>query len=80
MKHRDILLEDGLLYLKWEERGLVAAVELHEESRVAAVNAIVSWSYPKSNLIAKDTVKQIKSRISTYFAEQGYTVTYTLPE
>ena len=80
MKHRDILLEDGLLYLKWEERGLVAAVELHEESRVAAVNAIVSWSYPKSNLIAKDTVKQIKSLISTYFAEQGYTVTYTLPE
>ena len=80
MKHRDILLEDGLLYLKWEERGLVAAVELHEESRVAAVNAIVSWSYPKSNLIARDTVKQIKSLISTYFAEQGYTVTYTLPE
>ena len=62
------------------ERGLVAAVELHEESHIAEVDAIVSWSYPKSNLIAKDTVKQIKSRISTYFAEQGYTVTYTLPE
>ena len=44
------------------------------------MNAIVSWSYPKSNLIARDTVKQIKSLISTYFAEQGYTVTYTLPE
>lgn len=76
MKHRDILFEDGYIYLKWEDHGLWISVELNEELRMAEIDPIDSWDYPKSNKIAKDTTKEIKTLINTYFAGLGYTTKY----
>ena len=76
MEHRDIIFEDGCIYLKWKDRGVLVPVELNDELRTAEIDVIDSWDYPKSNKIAKDTVKEIKSLISTYFAGLGYIVKY----
>ena len=76
MQHSDIFLEDGYIYLKWEDRGIGVSVELNEELRIAEIDAIDTWNYPKSNKIAKETVKKIKSLINTYFAGLGYVVKY----
>ncbi len=76
MKHKDIIFEDGYIYLKWEERGLWLSVEIDEEMKKAEIDVIDSWYYPKSNKIAKDTVKEIKQIINAYFAELGYTTNY----
>ena len=76
MKHRDILFEDGYIYLKWEDHGLWISVELNEELRMAEIDPIDSWEYPKSHKIAKATIKEIKTLINTYFAGLGYTTKY----
>jgi hypothetical protein len=77
MKHRDVIFEDGLLYLKWEGQGIWVLVELNEELRTAQIDPIDSWDYPKSHKIAKTAEKEIKSLINMYFAGLGFTVTYT---
>ena len=76
MKHRDILFEDGYIYLKWEDHGLWISVEFNEELRMAEIDPIDSWDYPKSHKIAKATIKEIKTLINTYFAGLGYTTKY----
>ena len=76
MKHRDILFEDGYIYLKWEDHGLWISVELNEELRMAEIDPIDSWDYPKSHKIAKATIKEIRTLINTYFAGLGYTTKY----
>ena len=76
MKHRDIIFEDGYIYLKWEDDGLWISVELNEELRMAEIDPIDSWDYPKSHKIAKATIKEIKTLINTYFAGLGYTTKY----
>ena len=76
MKHRDILFEDGYIYLKWEDHGFWISVELNEELRMAEIDPIDSWDYPKSHKIAKATIKEIKTLINTYFAGLGYTTKY----
>ena len=76
MEHREIVFEDGYIYLKWEDRGIWRSVELNDESRIADIDAIDFWDYPKPNKIAKDTVKEIKNLINTYFAGCGYAVKY----
>lgn len=76
MEHRNIFLEDGYIYLKWEDRGVWVSVELNDELGIAEIDAIDTWAYPKSNKIAKKTVKEIKSLINTYFAGLGYVVKY----
>lgn len=76
MKHRDIIFEDGYIYLKWEDHGLWMSVELNEAVRTAEIDAIDSWDYPKSHKIAKATIKEIKTLINAYFAGLGYTTKY----
>lgn len=76
MQHRDIVLEDGYLYLKWEEHGLWISVELNNELNTAEIDVIDSWDYPKSHKIEKVTIKEIKTLINTYFARLGYTTNY----
>lgn len=76
MKHRDIIFEDGYIYLKWEDHGLWILVELNEELRMAEIDPIDSWDYPKSHKIAKATIKEIELLINTYFAGLGYTTKY----
>lgn len=76
MKHRDIIFEDGYIYLKWEGHGLWISVELNEERRTAEIDAIDSWDYPKPHKIAKATIKEIKNLIDTHFAGLGFTTKY----
>ena len=76
MKHRDIVIENGYIYLKWENRGIWASIKFNEELRIAEIDAIDSWDYPKSNKIAKNTVIEIKGLINTYCAGLGYTAKY----
>ena len=76
MKHGDIVFEDDYIYLKWEDHGLWISVELNEELRMAEIDPIDSWDYPKSHKIAKATIKEIKTLINTYFAGLGYTTKY----
>lgn len=76
MKHRDILLDDGYIYLKWEEKGVWVSVELNEELRTAEVDNISSWYYPKANKISKAAIKETEGLINTYFATLGYTTKY----
>lgn len=76
MEHREIISEDGFIYLKWEDRGILAAFELKEEIKTAEVDSVDFWAYPKKNKIAKNTIKEIQKEISTYFAGMGYTVKY----
>ena len=76
MQHRDIVFEDGYIYLKWEDHGLWISVELNEELRSIEIDVIDSWNYPKSHKIAKATIKELKTLINTYFAGLGYTTNY----
>ncbi len=76
MKHRDIIFEDGYLYLKWEEYGLWLSVELNEELKTAEIDIMETWDYPKSHKIAKATEKEIKNLLNNYFAELGFTAKY----
>ena len=76
MKHRDIIFEDGYIYLKWEDHGLWISVELNEELRMAEIDPIDSWDYPKSHKIAKAAIKEIEILINTYFAGLEYTTKY----
>ena len=76
MEHRDIILEDGYIYLKWEDRGIWVSVELDDQLRTAEIDVIYTWTYPKSYKIAKGAVKEIKNLINIYFAELGYAVKF----
>ncbi|MDD6095554.1 MAG: hypothetical protein PUC29_07415 [Clostridia bacterium] len=76
MKHKDIVFEDDYIYVKWNELGIWVSAELNEELKTVEIDAIDSWSFPKSNKIAKDTVKELKNLINTYFARLGYAAKY----
>lgn len=76
MKHCDIIFEDDYIYVKWNDRGIWVSAELNEELKTVEIDAIDSWDYPKSHKMGKDTVKEIKSVINTYFAGLGYTTKY----
>lgn len=76
MAHREIVLEDDYLYLKWKDRGVWLSVEFNEELRTAEIDAIDSWDYPKINKISKDTIKELKNLIDAHFAQLGYTTKY----
>lgn len=76
MGHRDVVFEDGFVYLKWKERGVWLSVETDEELRTAAIDTVDSWEYPKAQKIAKDTVTEIRKVLDAYFAAQGYTTRY----
>ena len=76
MAHKEIIFDDGYVYLKWEDKGIWVSVELDEETKFAEIDEIDSWYYPKQNKIAKTTIKEIKGIINSYFAELGYTTRF----
>lgn len=69
--------EDEFIYVKWENKGLWLSVILNEDTRIVEVDSIHSWDYPKSNMIAKKTIKEIQKTISVYFAGLGYSARFT---
>lgn len=82
MEHKQIIFdkEDEFIYVKWENKGLWLSVILNEDTRNVEVDSIHSWDYPKSNMIAKNTIKEIEKTISIYFAGLGYTAKFTVDD
>ena len=78
MQHGDMTVEDGYLYLKWQDHGIGVPVKLHTDARTVEVGAIDQWLYPKANKIAKSTVESIKDMIDERFAAEGCAVTYII--
>lgn len=76
MKHKELVFDDGYIYLKWEDKGIWVSVEIDEETKIAEIDELDSWYYPKQNKIAKTTIKEIKNIINSYFAELGYTTKF----
>ena len=76
MAHKEIIFDDGYVYLKWEDKGIWVSVKLDEKTKFAEIDEIDSWYYPKQNKIAKTTIKEIKGIINSYFAELGYTTRF----
>ena len=76
MAHKELIFDDGYVYLKWEDKGIWVSVELDEETKFAEIDEIDSWYYPKQNKIAKTTIKEIKGIINSYFADLGYTTRF----
>ena len=76
MVHKELIFDDGYIYLKWEDKGIWVSVEIDEKTKIAEIDAIDSWYYPKQNKIAKTTIKEMKGIINSYFAELGYTTKF----
>lgn len=80
MEHGELRFDGDYLYLKWNDRGVWQVVKLDEEQKLAEVDAVEMWVYPKSNKIAKATIKEIHNLIRSYFRERGYDVRFIRPE
>ena len=76
MVHKELIFDDGYIYLKWEDKGIWVSVEIDEKTKIVEIDAIDSWYYPKQNKIAKTTIKEMKGIINSYFAELGYTTKF----
>ena len=76
MVHKELIFDDGYIYLKWEDKGIWVSVEIDEKTKIAEIDAIDYWYYPKENKIAKTTIKEMKGIINSYFAELGYTTKF----
>lgn len=76
MKDGQIIWEEDLLYVKWGERAICQWVAADTAQRKAKVEAITYWSYPKTNPIAKKTIREMEIAINRYFSNQGYQVSF----
>lgn len=80
MEHQEICFDGDYLYLKWGDRGIWQAVELDEDQKLAKIDAVEMWIYPKTNKVAKATIKEMNDLIRVYFKEQGYSVRFVRSE
>ena len=76
MNHEDIIVEDDFLYLKWEGYGVFLSTETVDTTKEVLVDAIEFWYYPKKQKIAKETIKQIQTKIDLYYEGLGYKTRY----
>ena len=76
MAHGDICVEDDLLYVKWEERGVLLCMELSEETKTAEIESPDFWYYPKINPVSKRDMAGIREAITLYYSGLGYTVRF----
>jgi len=65
-----------VLYLKWDQRGICQTVKLDAENKIARVESVTNWFYPKVQPIGKKTIQRIEEHITSYYAKQGYVVEY----
>ena len=80
MSPGQIIWEDSILYLKFDERGLEIIVELNEETKKVEVSPIISWDYPKPNLISKSMISEIQDIVEDYFFKLGYSCEFIYSE
>lgn len=76
MAEGEICVQNMLLYLKWDNRGISQVVKPDKEKLTVTVEAVTNWAYPKSNLISKKIRSQLQDRITEYYKKQGYTVQF----
>lgn len=76
MAEGEICVQNMLLYLKWDNRGISQVVKPDKEKLTITVEAVTNWAYPKSNLISKKVRSQLQDRITEYYKKQGYTVQF----
>ena len=75
MDDRKIIDEGDLIYIKWEKRGLMLAVERDDEHMTVRSEPVVFWTYPSKNRISKVTAKEIQALLTEHYAASGYTLT-----
>lgn len=76
LSEREALMVGDVLYLKWDQRGICQTVELDAENKIARVEAVANWFYPKIQPIGKKTIQKIQEHIISYYAKQGYAVEF----
>lgn len=78
MSEREIKILDDELYLKWDQRGVCQSIQLDSDKKIAKIEPVTKWSYPKSQPIGKKVIQKITEHIRAYFTKQGFTVEFTL--
>lgn len=76
LSEREITTVEDVLYLKWDQRGICQTVELDTENKIARVESVANWFYPKMQPIGKKIIKEIEEHITSYYAKQGYVVEF----
>lgn len=76
LSEREALMVGDVLYLKWDQRGICQSVKLDTENKIAKVESVVNWFYPKMQPIGKKTIPKIEEHIAAYYAKQGYVVEF----
>ena len=76
LSEREALIVGDDLYLKWDQRGICQTVKLDTENKIAKVESVVNWFYPKMQPIGKKTIPKIEEHIAAYYAKQGYAVEF----
>ncbi len=74
---KEIRIEDGFLFLKWGQRGIIQMMKLDETNKSVVVSVFDYWSYPKVQAMGKQTKKLIEEHIVSYYANKGYRVTFS---
>jgi len=80
MDTKTIRLEDGCLYLKWEEQGILQSILQDPETKTVKIEQVTNWFHPADRPISKKTIGEMCAYITSYFEKQGYTVEFADPE
>lgn len=76
LSDKEIYIEDNALYLKWGEKGIYQNVALDAEKKLASVEAVEHWFYPKANPISKKIIQEAEQLIIEHFHKKGYSVEF----
>ena len=74
---KEIRIDDDFLLLKWGQWGIAQMMRIDETNKNIVVSVLDYWSYPKVQPIGKQTRKQIEEHIVSYYANKGYSVTFS---
>ena len=72
MSEREIVMDENALYVKWDQRGICQSITLDTENKIAWVERVTHWFYPKRQPIGKKIVKKIEEHIVSHFTSQGF--------
>lgn len=76
MTEKELRTENGLLYLKWDHRGICQRVVLNPENKHVKVEKATLWSYPKPQPVSKSAIRAMEAHITSYYAKLGYSAEY----
>ncbi len=80
MKDREVYEdEDGYIYVRWGECGVLQMVEKNTEN-IVEVDEVSMWAWPKTRQMKKADIQAVKQCISAYYFGQGCTVKFEEPE